>query len=164
MSNNDLRSFIKYMSSLWALLAGITVVFPLSDVLLEVISLPADAYQKSTAPIAIPVTTLVTLFTLFYTFVQRDKSQYVTVRQSNVFFMLGLSSLVIFFLLEHFEEPLRENFLPFLDTSDDYVLLLVAVVPFYVCFFACITRAFTILALMEYKRKSNLSDKNSKKS
>jgi hypothetical protein len=59
MSDNELLRFIKYMSSLWALLAGVTAISPLSDVLLEVPLLPVDAYQKSTAPVAIPVTTLV---------------------------------------------------------------------------------------------------------
>lgn len=154
MANNDLQSFIRYITSLWGAFGGITAVFPLADVLFKVIPLPVDAYENSTAPIAIPVTSLVALFTLVYTFVQRDKSRSATARRSGMFFVLGMASLVAFFLLEHFEYPLRIKLFPGLDSTDDYVLLLVGVVPFYVAFFACVTRAFAILALMEFKRES----------
>ena len=145
------------MSSLWGALGGITAVFPLADVLFKVIALPVDTYDKSTAPVAIPVTSLVALFALFYTFVQRDKSRSATARRSGVFFMLGMISLVAFFLLKHFEYSLRVTLFPSLDSTDDYVLLLVGVVPFYAAFFACVTRAFAILALMEFKRSSGRS-------
>ena len=164
MADNELRSFIKYMSSLWAVLAGITAVFPLADVLFKTIPLPVDAYDESTAPVAIPVTTVVALFTLLFTFVQRHKSESISVSRSGMFFVLGLISLLVFFLLEHFEEPLRVAFFPNLDSADDYILLLVAVVPFYVFFFACMTRAFTILALMEFKRKSSPANRSSERS
>ena len=153
MADNDLQSFIKYMASLWGVLGGVTVVFPLADVLLNVIPLPVDGYHKSTAPIAIPITSLVALFTLFFTFVERDKAQFATARRSAVFFIFAMFFLLAFMLLEHFEESLRVRLFPTLDSTDDYVLLLVGVVPFYVAFFACVTRAFAILALIEFKRK-----------
>jgi hypothetical protein len=156
MANNDFRDFIRYISSLWGILGGIVAVFPLADVLFKVIPLPADAYGKSVGSVAIPVTSLVALFTLFYTFVQRDQSRSVTARRSGVFFVLGMLSLVAFFLLEHFEGTVREKLFPGLDSTDDYVLFLVGVVPFYVAFFGCATRAFAILALMEFKRGNRL--------
>jgi hypothetical protein len=153
MGNSDLRGFLKYIGSLWGALGGLTVLFPLADVLFKVIPLPVDAYEKSTAPVAIPLTSLVALFTLLYTFVQRHQSRSVTARRSGLFFLLGIVSLIAFFLLEHFEYAMRVTLFPSLDSGDDYLVFLVCVVPFYVAFFACMTRAFAILALMEFKRE-----------
>ncbi len=62
METDDFKGFIKYLSSLWGALGSITVVFPLVDVLFKVIPLPVDSYGKSTAPIVIPITSLVALF------------------------------------------------------------------------------------------------------
>ena len=50
----DLKTFLAYIGSVWGLLAGITSIFPLANVLFKIIPLPVDAYDKSTAPIAIP--------------------------------------------------------------------------------------------------------------
>ncbi len=154
MADSDVRGFVRYLSSLWGALGGITAVFPLADVLFKVIPLPVDAYGKATAPIAIPVATLVALFALLYTFVQRNKRRSATARRSGAFFILGMLSLVAFFLLEHFEYPLRLRLFPDLDSGDDYIVYLVGVVPFYIGFFACVTRAFAILALVEFKRRA----------
>ena len=159
MRNNEFNRFIQYMSSLWAILAGLTAVFPLADVLLKVIPLLVDAYDKSTAPVVIPITMVVTLFTLFSTFVQRDRFQSVSTSRYGMLFVLGMFSLAAFFVFKHFEEPLRMKMLPGLDSTDDYILLLVVVVPFYVGFFALVTRAFTILALLEYRRKEDKGDR-----
>jgi len=157
MANNDLQDFIKYIGSLWGVLGGIIVIFPLADVLFNVIPLPEDGYGKSTAPVAIPLTSVVALFILLYTFAQRTQSRYLTLRRSGIFFVFGMISLISFFLLEHFEYPLRVRIFPSLDSSDDYILYLVFVVPFYVGFFACVTRAFAILALLEFKRGSKIT-------
>jgi len=151
MANKDFPSFVKYMTSLWGALGGIVVVFPLADVLFNVIPLPVDAYEKSTATVAIPLTSLVSAFTLLYTFVQRDHPRSVTARRAGVYFTLGLASLLLFLLLEHFEYALRNAWFPSLDSTDDYVLMLAGIVPFYLAFFACVTRAFAILALIEFK-------------
>jgi hypothetical protein len=161
MANGDIRDFIKYVSSLWGMLGGLAAVFPLADVLFKVIPLPVDFYEKSTASVAVPVTSLVALFTLFYTFVQRDQSRSTTTRKAVLYFFIGMVSLVAFFLLEHFAYSLRVALFPSLDSTDDYVLLLVGVVPFYVVFFACVTRAFAILALMEFRRETRLSHRSS---
>ncbi|MBM4263642.1 MAG: hypothetical protein FJ145_19720 [Deltaproteobacteria bacterium] len=155
MASDDLRDFLRYMSSLWGALGGVTVLFPLADTLFRVIPLPSDSYGQSTAPIAIPIASLVGLFTLFYTFVQRKRSDSTPARRAGLFFFLGMICLMLFFLLNHFEYRLRVAFLPGLDSSDDYVLFLVAVVPLYIGFFACVTRAFAILALMEFKPRAD---------
>lgn len=156
MEDNDFQGFIRYIRTLWGVLGSITAVFPMADHLFNVIPLPIDGYGNDTASVAIPVASLVSFFMLFYTFVQRDKSRSATARRSGIFCTLGIASLVAFFLLEHFEERLRIRLFPSLDSTDDYVLLLVGVIPFYVAFFACMTRAFAILALIEYKRGSRL--------
>lgn len=153
METDDFKGFIKYLSSLWGALGSITVIFPLADVLFKVIPLPVDPYGKSTAPIAIPITSLVAFFMLFYTFAQRQNPRVLSARHSGACFMLGFVSLALFLLLAHFEYMLREHLFPFLDSTDDYILYLVGVVPFYALFFACVTRAFAILALMEFRHR-----------
>ncbi len=152
MAKNDLQGFIRYIASLWGVLGGITAVFPLAGVFVKVIPLPVDPYNKSTASVAIPLTTLVDVFILFYSFVQRDRIRSARSQRPGVFFVLGLVSLMAFFLLDHFEYPLRTALCPSCDSTDDYVLMLVGIVPFYVAFFASVTRAFAILALVEFKR------------
>ena len=155
MSSKDFLGFIRYICTLWGVLGSITAVFPLADILLKRIPLPVDSYGNSTASVAIPIALLAALFTLFYTFVQRDKSRSTNARRSGYYFCIGLICLIMFFLLGHFEQPIRMKLFSsdFLDSTDDYVLLLVGVVPFYVAFFASITRAFAILALMEFQRE-----------
>ena len=150
----DLKGFITYVTSAWGLLASLSAMFPTADVILKVIPLPVDAYEKSTAPIAVPITTLVALYIVFYSFVRRDEVTPKLSWQASLFFMLGLISLIVFFLLDHFEYPLRSRLFPSLDSGDDYVLMLVGIVPFYVMFFAFVTRGFTILALIEFRRRS----------
>lgn len=157
MSSNDLPGFVKYVGSLWGVVGAVTAVFPLADAMVRVIPLPVDAYGNDTAPIAIPLATLVSLFVLVYTFVQRDTPRSTTARRASTFLALGMVSLAVFFLLEHFEEPLRMRFLGGLESSDDYALLLVVVVPFYIAFFACATRAFAVLALIEFKRRGGVA-------
>ncbi|MCF8106758.1 MAG: hypothetical protein K9K64_14845 [Desulfohalobiaceae bacterium] len=152
MINKDLREFLQYIGSMWGILGGATVLFPLADVLFQVIPLPVDPYQKSVAPVAIPLTSLTALFILLSTFVQRYQTGLLTARRSGKYFAVGMVSLILFFLLDHFEYPLRAGFFPGLDSTDDYTLLLVGVVPFYIIFFAAVTRAFAILALIEFQR------------
>jgi hypothetical protein len=155
MPKDNLQAFIKYMSSLWGTLGGITAIFPLANLLYEIIPLPVDSYDKSTAPIAIPITSLVSVFTLFYSFVQRNKFHPTKAKQARTYFILGLVSLALFFLLNHFLYPLRVRLFPGLDSTDDYIFMLVCIVPFYVAFFSCATRAFAILALIEFKREAD---------
>jgi hypothetical protein len=155
--NKDIKAFITYITGIWGLLAGITALFPLADVLLNVIPLPVDPYEKSTAPIAIPITTMVSVFILFYSFVQRDKINVIMTKRAMLFFTLGLISLIVFFLLKQFQYDLRTWLFPKLDSTADYTLMLVGIVPFYVAFFSFITRAFVILAIIEFKQKGNHS-------
>ena len=150
----DLKTFLVYISSVWGLLAGITSIFPLANVLFKIIPLPVDAYDRSTAPIAIPLTTLVAVFIIFYSFVQRDQVVSNPTRMAKLFFSLGCVSLAIYIFLDEFWYPLRQRFCPVIcDSETDFKMWLVMLIPFYIGFFACITRAFTILALVEFKRQ-----------
>ena len=93
MANEDFHSFVKYMTSLWGALGGIAVVFPMADVLFNVIPLPVDPYEKSTASVAIPLTSLVAAFTLLYTFVQRDRLRCATARRAGAYFTRAVNRL-----------------------------------------------------------------------
>lgn len=153
MGDGDLDDFLHYIGSMWGALGGITAVFPLADVLLNVIPLPVDGYGNSTAPIATALTSMVAVFALLYTFVQRRRVESLTPARAGIFFVVGMLSLLTYLLLAHFEYRLRDNLFPGLDSTDDYLLLVVGVVPFYVAFFACLTRSFAVLALIEFNRR-----------
>jgi hypothetical protein len=123
-------------------------------VLFKIIPLPVDAYDKFTAPIVIPLTTLVAVFIIFYSFVQRDQVIPNPTRMAKLFFSHGCVSLAIFILLDLFWYPLRERFCPELfDSTTDFAMWLVMLILFYIGFVACVTRAFTTLALVEFKRR-----------
>jgi len=155
----EIRDFIQFISTIWGSLATLTAIFPLSGKLFEVIPLPVDAYERSTAPIAIPLTTLVSLFVIFYSFVQRDNVIINQTRRAKIFFALGFVSLAIFFMLDQFWYPLRVWLCPErCDSTTDYRMWLVMLIPFYIAFFACVTCAFTMLALVEFKRRSTAAE------
>ena len=75
----EFKNFIVFLQSLWGILAGISVFFPLSNVLIRVIPLssiyddPGGALTYFSPELVTAVTTLVTLFIVLWTFGNREK-------------------------------------------------------------------------------------------
>lgn len=157
----ELRRFIEFLQNLWASLAGVSVLFPLSNTFAQVIPLGkwtdgGFAYLSPTVVTAL--STLVCLFVVFWSFTRRECMQrrgpwQTLPRQAVWLFGIGVGSLIVylgghyaithdfyFAVLGWESEDLRRLF-------GDLVLLIA-----YGTFFACVTRAFVALGLREYLR------------
>lgn len=157
----EFREFIAFLSTLWGLLAGISVFFPLSSVFLKVIPLkPYEAdgvFNHLSPPLITAVATVVTLFLVLSTFGQRD--EYKEMSRKNVrrqaWISMGVSMIALIAYMTIHQIYAEYGDSVFGLGSDDprklffEIPLLVA----YTAFFALLTRAFMLLGMMEFYRK-----------
>lgn len=157
----EFRDFIAFLQSLWGILAGISVLFPLSNALIKVIPLgyilddPAGALEYLSPELITSVTTLIALFTIFWTFGQRHKlkarrEKRLIQRRAWLSFAVGLLALILYFMVYFgiyalYYEPLE------IWSGDPRRLLGDVLLLFsYSAFFALITRAFMLLGMIEF--------------
>jgi len=157
----EFQDFFKFLQSLWGILAGISVFFPLSNILLKAIPL---GYMQDEPPGALEflsptlITTLVTISTLFIilqTFRQRNnlrtrRQQNSIQRQAWIAFGLGILALLLYLIVYFgiytlFYAPLGIWGGDPRRLIGDILLLL-----FYGAFFSLFTRAFVLLGMIEY--------------
>ena len=160
----QLKKFLKFLSNLWGILGGISVFFPLSNSLLKG-GLPLEMWDEGGLAFLPPelitmITTLVAVFTIFWTYGQRDrlKRNKNHVRRVACFsFVFGLISLTLFIVVY----TLMKNDFHYSVmgwTSDDFRRLFfdLILLVLYAGFFGLMTRAFMLLASVEYfKREVN---------
>jgi hypothetical protein len=161
----EFKDFVKFLQSLWGILAGISVFFPLSNVLLKAIPL---GYISDDSPGALEflspalVTTLVTVATLFIvlqTFRQRKdlrtrKQKESIQRQAQIAFGVGILALLLYFVVNFgiyaaFYAPVGIWGGDPRRLIGDFLLLI-----FYGIFFSQLTRAFMLLGMTEYFGKA----------
>jgi lysylphosphatidylglycerol synthetase-like protein (DUF2156 family) len=157
----EFKDFIAFLQSLWGILAGISVFFPLSNVLLGVIPLvsiyddPGGALTYFSPELVTAVTTLVTLFIVFWTFGNRSnfsakKRKHSIRRGAFISFVVGFLALMIYLTLNFTIYDLL--YWPFEMANGESprwlgdILVLIA----YSSFFALVTRAFMLLGMIEY--------------
>ena len=146
---DELRDFLGFLRSLWGLLAGVSVLFPLSNVLTAVIPISknGDPFQELSPATLTTWTTLSCIFITFATFGRRtqfgDPSRRRhygwTARLSFAAAMLTLA----FYTLTH--KDLYDDLIP--GNRALYDGLYAAL---YLASFVLITRAFLVLAMLEY--------------
>lgn len=160
----QLKKFLTFLGNLWGILGSISVFFPLSNSLLKG-GIPLEMWDEGGLAFLRPelitmITTLVAVFTIFWTYGERDRLKRNTDRVRRVAwlsFACGLVSLVLYiivytFLMNDFHYSVMGW------TSDDsrrlfFDLILLAL---YTGFFGLMTRAFMLLASVEYfKREVN---------
>jgi hypothetical protein len=160
-SLEEFREIVGFLRSLWAVLAGVSVFFPLSNALAQLVPLatwPDKGGLVFLSPLLVStLSTVGCLFAILWTLVQRG--QYARQKKQSVRRLAGLSlafgalALVLY---------LAANFAIVGDIHEDFgvdsshpirilgdILLLFT----YTCFFAFTTRAFMLLGLLEYFRK-----------
>lgn len=156
----ELTDFLTFLQNLWGILAGVSVFFPLSNILLKVIPLSAygtnDGVFDQLAPNLIStVTTVSTLFVVLVTFTGRHQFQDTRKRRAMLqkawlSFGTGLFALLAYLVLH---QAYREYaWIPWGWGSGDPRKLL-AEIPLlitYVLFFSLLTRAFMLLGMVEY--------------
>lgn len=157
----EFTDFTKFLGSLWGTLAGISVFFPLSNVLLKAIPLGYIADDSSGALEFLSpalITTLVTVATLFIilqTFRQRhhlrtSKQKDAMQRQAWISFGVGILALLLYLMINFgvysaFYAPLDIWSGDPRRLIGDFLLLI-----FYGIFFSLLTRAFVLLGMVEY--------------
>ncbi len=157
----EFTDFVKFLQTLWGVLAGISVFFPLSNVLLKVIPTnniyddPPGGLSYLTPALITTLATVATLFVILITFRQRSslrtRSQRDAVqRQAWVAFGVGFLALLLYFVVYFgiytaLYDPFQINGGDPRRLIGDFLLLI-----FYGAFFALLTRAFVILGMLEY--------------
>lgn len=158
-SIDELKQFLKFLQSLWATLASISVLFPLSNVLAKVIPLaqwPEGGFAYISPSLVTAVSTVACLFMMLWTFGRRNqfanpKRRSLIKRQVVLSFALGTIGLVIYLIL-HYAVVNNFYFDVFHWESGDLrrvfgdVLVLIA----YCAFFTFMTHAFMLLGMLEY--------------
>jgi hypothetical protein len=156
----ELKQFLEFVSGLWGLLAGISTLFPLSNLLIEVVpldQLPAGGYAYLPGSAVSVVASLSCVFVVLWTFGQRAAAvrwaRATVHRRAWRCFLGALAALVLYYVLYlalahdfywivlHWESGALQRLL------GDVLLLLL-----YVTCFSLLTRAFLLLALHEFVR------------
>ena len=158
---HELQQFLKFLQNLWASLAGLSVLFPLSNTVTQVIPVgpwPAGGFAYLSPPVVTALTTLVCLFVVFWTFAKGEQMQQRDAwtrlpRQAVWLFSIGVAALVLYlgghYAITHdfYFTVLGWESADLRRIVGDLALLLA-----YGGFFACVTRAFVGLGLREYLR------------
>ena len=157
----ELREFVEFLQHLWAILAGVSVLFPLSNSFVRII--PVAQWREGGFVYLSPAlvsgcATLVCLFIVLWTFGQRSEMREFRAWSSLPTkavrsFALGATALTVY-LAGHYAISHDFYFSVLGWQSDDLrrmagdIVLAVA----YVGFFGYVTRAFLALGLREYLR------------
>jgi hypothetical protein len=165
----EFKDFIAFLKNLWGILAGISVIFPLSNILTKVIPLhrwegeAGSGAWYSFSPVLVSIlASLIALFIILWTFVQRYKIKAQrnkkNLPQAGLLFILGISALIIYLLVYSLISNYEIFWSWFNWESGDPRRLIgdVILLIFYCAFFAAMTRAFVLLGLIEFlgsKRK-----------
>lgn len=161
----EFSDFLKFLQTLWGILAGISIFFPLSNVLLKLIPM-GNLYDDNpgglthlTPALITTLATVATLFVILVTFGQRralrTKSQREIVqRQAWIAFGGAFLALVLYYgvyfgIYEAVYAPLQIGGSHPLALIGDFLLLVA-----FGAFFALLTRAFMLLGMLEYFSKA----------
>ena len=157
----EFKEFIAFLQSLWGMLAGISVLFPLSGVFIKRIPLrhlhddPPGALGYLSPGLIMAVATLITLFVMLLSFGNRYqfkalKERHTIQRKAWLSFAFGLLAMVFYFAVYFGIYPLYYE--PYSIFEGDPRLLIgdFALLFSYSAFFALVTRAFMLLGMLEY--------------
>lgn len=156
----ELRAFVAFLGSLWGLLAGISVFFPMSNVLVKVIPLgeygeDGGVYDHFRPPLVTAVATVVTLFLILSTFVRRDafkapESAGRIERQAWLSFGGGVAALVAYLVIHTAYAQYAWSAWGWSSGDPRKLFAEVPLLAAYCAWFALITRAFLLLAMREF--------------
>lgn len=161
----EFKNYIAFLQSLWGILAGISVLFPLSNVLIKLIPLrhlhddPSGALGYLSPGLITTVATLITLFVILLTFGNRHqfealKERRLIQRKAWLSFAFGLLAMVFYFAVYFGIYPLYYEPCSIFDGDPGLLIGDFALLLSYSAFFALVTRAFMLLGMMEYFGKS----------
>jgi uncharacterized membrane protein len=158
----EFKDFITFLQNLWGILAGISILFPLSNVLLKLIPLKTfnedGVYNHLSPSLITTIATVVSLFVILWTFSSRNtfkKQREISEIQKKAFisFVIGIMVLIIYLVIYIVTSEYAWSVWGW-GTDDPRKLF--AEVPLlitYSSFFALTTRAFMLLGMIEFFRK-----------
>ncbi|MBI4791088.1 MAG: hypothetical protein HY782_29000 [Chloroflexi bacterium] len=157
----ELKDFLGFLQGMWGILAGVSVLFPLSNSLAKVIPLkewgPGGALLNFSPQLVTIVTTLVALFVILATFGQRDAFRTRTKRrvlqqQAWPSFVVAILALIIYVGIYSLVANgfFMSQFGWGYETDPRWLLTDVLLLLSYSIFFALMTRAFVLLGMLEY--------------
>lgn len=155
----EFRDFVAFLSSLWGSLAGLSVVFPLSNVLANVIPLASSeddgAFVRLSPAVVTTVSTISVLFSILWLFGQRrELTTTAVIRQQRraalVSFIAGLGLLAVYLVV--YDVKLEHAYSSWGWESDatGHLLVEVPLMAAYAGFFVLLTRGFVLLGLNEF--------------
>lgn len=158
---DEFKAFLAFLKSLWGVLGGISVFFPLSNVLARVIplrSIEDDGALVFLKPVLITaISTLITLFVVFWTFTNRGAIVSIQ-RRAWGSFLVGILMLVSYVVFYHVKASYAFSVWGWESDDPRHLLAEVPLLVAYATFFALTTRAFMLLGLLEfYRGKTGLS-------
>ena len=156
----ELRAFLAFLKNLWGLLAGISIFFPFSSVLLRVIPLTAYGEEGGVfdhlAPALITtVATVVTIFVLLVSFTGRHgfrdpDARRRAVRTAGISFGSGIVSLIVYLVLHQVYREYAWDRWGWGSGDPRKLLAEVPLMLTYVGFFTLVTRGFVLLGMLEF--------------
>ncbi len=155
----ELREFVAFLKGLWGVLTGFSVLFPLSSVFFEVIPVKTGAEDGAfwflSPRLITAVATLLTLFIVLSTFSNRSRLSGIG-RRSWVSFGIGVSALIIYLVIYAIKLNIYD--ITGWESGDlRHLILEVPLLVFYSVFFAFVTKAFTLLGLLEFYRETEIA-------
>ncbi len=155
----ELKAFPAFLQSLWGILAGISVFFPLSNVLIKLIPMKSmfedGVFVHLSPPLITAIATIVTLFVILWTFGKRHqlnvkKQLKQIVRQAWISFGAGSLSLVSYLVIYFLTYYLAWESWGWFSDDPRRLLVEIPLLITYSIFFALITRAFMLLGMSEF--------------
>jgi hypothetical protein len=151
------QEFKQFLQNVWAILAGISVLFPLSNALAEIIPLarwPEGGLAYFSPELVSIVSTLACLFIILWTFGHRrqfGRRRLPILKTAGLSFSAGIIALIIYLTIQYVvANDFYYNVLGLESDSSwrmfgDIFLLLACS-----AFFVLVTRAFMLLGVVEY--------------
>lgn len=158
----EFREFITFLGSLWGILAGISVFFPLSSVLLKVIPLQKYGDNGGVFNILSPqlitaVATVVTLFIVLSTFGSRDAYHEIgrrnnARRQAWISMGVSMAALITYMTIHQVYSELGYSKFGLGGDDPRKLFFEVPLMFAYTALFSLLTRAFMLLGMTEFYR------------
>jgi hypothetical protein len=156
----EIREFITFLSTLWGILAGISVFFPLSGVFLKVIPLKAyeadEVFEHLSPQLVTAVATVVTLFLVLSTFGRRDEfkgARRTSVRrQAWISMGVSMTALVTYMIIHQIYAEYGYSVFGLGSGDPRKLFFEIPLLVAYTAFFALLTRAFMLLGMTEFYR------------
>jgi hypothetical protein len=168
----ELKAFLLFLKNLWGLLAGISVFFPLSNILLKAIPLGTygndGVFDQLSPSLLTSLATVTTLFVVLMTFSGRQRFQDPQKRASMLraaWFTFGIGILALLAYLVIHQVYREYAWEPWGWGSGDPRKLF-AEIPLlitYIIFFSMFTRAFMLLGMLEFFGNRDSSGKSDKR-